>query len=228
MSGAATPAFDPDLLGRLDPMLGLLAAAPASLSSVTEPNRAREVHLLDSLSGLIVEELGRASRVADIGSGAGFPGIPLAAALPRAQFDLIDSVTRKTEFITAVIATLGLTNARAVKARSEEWASGEGREAYDVVTARAVAPLSVLAELASPLLDSGGSLIAWKGAREIEEETTLERLGERLAMSIDRVIEVAPFPQSRIRHLYVMRKTATTPAGLPRRPGMARKRPFSG
>lgn len=228
MSSDQRPADDPELLDRLEPMLDLLAAAPASLSSVTDPVRAREVHLLDSLSGLAVEELVGAGRVADIGSGAGFPGIPLAAALPLARFDLIDSVTRKTDFIGEVIAELGLGNARAVKARSEEWASGEGREAYDVVTARAVAPLSALAELASPLLDEGGVLVAWKGEREAEEESILERLGDRLGMGLDRVVKVVPFSGSRTRRLYIVRKTAPTPEDLPRRPGMVRKRPLSG
>ncbi len=228
MSEAAAPLADPEVLGRLEPMLAMLADAPASLSSVTDPVQAREVHLLDSLSGLTVGEVATASRVADIGSGAGFPGIPLAVALPGVRFDLIDSVTRKADFISEVIGLLEIRNARAVCARSEELAGGEGYEAYDVVTARAVAPLTALAELASPLLRQSGVLVAWKGAREAEEEAALEMLEDRIAMRLDRVEAVKPFSGSRIRHLYVIRKTAATPDGLPRRPGMARKRPFSG
>jgi 16S rRNA (guanine527-N7)-methyltransferase len=209
-------------------MLEMLSAAPASLSSVTDIESARDVHVLDSLSGLAVEELTLADRTADIGSGAGFPGIPLAAALPEGSFDLIDSVSRKTAFIAAVIDRLGLENARAVTARSEEWALAEGQQAYDLVTARAVAPLSALAELASPLLRPDGCLVAWKGAREDQEERALERLERLLALRLDRIVEVKPFSGSRVRHLYVVRKTGPTPEGLPRRPGMARKRPLSG
>jgi 16S rRNA (guanine527-N7)-methyltransferase len=226
LTAPVRPDPDPDLVLRLKPMLALLAADPASLSSVTDPRAGVDVHLLDSLSGTVLSELDSPDLVVDIGSGAGFPGVPLAAARPGTSFDLIDSVGRKVEFIERVIRKLGLSNARAIKTRSEDWASGEGREVYAVATARAVAPLAVLAELASPLLREGGTLIAWKGGRGIEDEQALEAVGERLSMQLDRVMPVHPFPASRERHLYVVRKTGATPDRLPRRPGMARKRPF--
>jgi 16S rRNA (guanine527-N7)-methyltransferase len=226
-----SPPFVPEVgqpvLDRLEPMLAMLAAAPASLSSVTDPAGARRIHLCDSLSGLVVPEVVKAARVIDIGSGAGFPGIPLAVALPDVRFDLIDSVGRKVEFMDQVIVALGLENASAIKVRSEEWATGQGAGAYEAATARAVAPLSALAELASPLLGEGGSLVAWKGGREEEQERLLADLGPRLAMELDRFVEVQPFEGSRVRHLYVVRKTGPTPDGLPRRPGMARKRPLT-
>lgn len=209
-------------------MLEMLATDPASLSSVVDPHSGVEVHLLDSLSGTVLEELENADSVVDIGSGAGFPGIPLAAARPATKFDLIDSIGRKVDFMERAISTLGLDNVKAMKTRSEEWAAAEGRDAYSVATARAVAPLSVLAELASPLLCEGGSLVAWKGARELEDELALGAVEAELAMSLDRVVTVRPFPASRDRHLYVIRKTGPTPERLPRRPGMARKRPFAG
>ena len=104
-------------------MLTMLAADPASLSSVTDPELGTGVHLLDSLSGTVLEELEDPESVVDIGSGAGFPGIPLAVARPRSRFDLIDSVGRKVEFIQRVIEMLGLSNVRAIKVRSEEWAA---------------------------------------------------------------------------------------------------------
>jgi 16S rRNA (guanine527-N7)-methyltransferase len=218
---------DPELIDRLKPMLAMLASDPASLSSVTDEEQAVDVHLRDSLSGIAIDELKDPEAVVDIGSGAGFPGIPLAAARPHSSFVLIDSVGRKVEFMKRVIAGLGLPNARAIKCRSEEWAQGEGREAYPVATARAVAPLAVLAELASPLLREGGALIAWKGAREVSDEATLAEAGGALAMDLDRVVAVRPYDASRERHLYVLRKTGPTPDRLPRRPGIARKRPFS-
>jgi 16S rRNA (guanine527-N7)-methyltransferase len=223
----AAPQAEPALLTRLEPMLALLAEAPASLSSVTDPDDARNVHLRDSLSGLALPEVRNADLVADIGAGAGFPGIPLAAALPSTRFDLLDSVGRKVDFMNEVVETLGLDNVRAIKTRSEDLASGEGRERYGLATARAVAPLTVLAELASPLLREGGSLVAWKGARETGEEELLAGLRARLAMELERFVEVEPFTGSRVRHLYVIRKIGATPSGLPRRPGMARKRPLT-
>jgi 16S rRNA (guanine527-N7)-methyltransferase len=219
---------DPDQVERLLPMLKMLESDPASLSSVTDPGQAINVHLLDSLSGTVLEELNEPDRVVDIGSGAGFPGLPLAVARPGTGFDLIDSVGRKVEFIERVTSELGLDNVTALKVRSEDLAVSRGREAYAVATARAVAPLPVLAELASPLLREGGVLVAWKGIREIDDEQALAAIADELSMKLDRVVPVAPFVSSRTRPLYVVKKTAPTPGRLPRRPGMARKRPFTG
>ncbi len=219
---------DPDTVSGLEPMLELLAASPASLSSVTDRSRARDVHVSDSLSGLILPEVADATRAADIGTGGGFPGVPLAFSLPGCRFTLVDSVGRKVDFVNEVIAALGLANAEAVKSRSEELASGDLRESFDLVTARAVAPLDALAELASPLLREDGHLVAWKGEREPEGEAALARIADRVAMRLDRVEPVRPYSGSRQRHLYVIAKTGPTPPGLPRRPGMERKRPLSG
>ena len=213
---------------RLDPILALLAADPASLSSVRDRQRAWRVHVEDSLSGL--DLVGAPDRLADVGAGAGFPGLVLAAALPETRVDLIESVGRKAEFIERAIAAAGLDHARALNARSEDWAAepdpGGGREAYDVVTARAVGRLATLAELASPLLREGGLLVAWKGRRDPEEEAELDRAGEKLAMEHEVVVEAGERAGSPNRHLYTARKAGSTPPGLPRRPGIAKKRPF--
>ena len=219
---------DDELLRRLTPVLELLAADPASLSSVRDPERAWKVHVEDSLSGL--ELVGSPERIADLGSGAGFPGLVLAAALPTTSVDLIESVGRKAEFIERAIAAGGYDNARALARRSEEWAAAAdpdgGREAYDVVTARAVGRLATLAELASPLLREGGALVAWKGRRDADEEAELERAAAALAMEPERVEAVGERAGSRHRHIYRVRKSGPTPASLPRRPGMAKKRPL--
>ncbi len=209
----------------LEALLEMLAEprAPVSASSV---RRARQVHIADSLSGLELEPLLSAARVADLGSGAGLPGLVLAACLPDSRFDLIESVSRKCEFLDRAIERMGLANAAVVRERSEAWAGGEGREAYDAVTARAVGGLPTLAELASPLLREGGVLAAWKGARSDQEEAALARAEDRLAMTPVEVRPVEPYPGSRDRHIHLLRKNGPTPNGLPRRPGMAAKRPF--
>jgi 16S rRNA (guanine527-N7)-methyltransferase len=196
-----------------------------SVSSVTEPDRAWRVHVADSLTGLEVGELAKARRIADIGSGAGFPGLVLAVALPEAHIDLIESVGRKCEFMHRAIEASGISNASILNARSEELARKEKRESYDVVTARAVGRLSTLAELASPLLREDGVLVAWKGKRSPDEEEQFDRASIELAMKLEDVLDVGDRAGSKHRHLYVLRKLRPTPEDLPRRPGMAKKRP---
>jgi 16S rRNA (guanine527-N7)-methyltransferase len=209
----------------LETVLELLAAERASVSSVTD-QRAWKVHVEDSLTGLEVAELSQASRIADLGSGAGFPGLVLAVALPQARVDLIDSIGKKTAFIASAAEAAGIPNASSINARSEDLAREEAaRESYDVVTARAVGRLSTLAELASPLLREGGVLVAWKGKRDEEEEEQMNRAAEQLSMRPEQILDVGHRAGSEHRHLHVMRKSGPTPDDLPRRPGMAKKRP---
>jgi len=222
------PAATLDSAGRaaLERVLELLAEERASVSSVTEPQRSWRVHVADSLTGLEIPDLREASTIADIGSGAGFPGLALAVALPHASVDLIESVGRKCDFIRRAIAAAGIANARVFNLRSEELAKGEGREAYAAVTARAVGRLSTLAELASPLLEENGVLVAWKGKRDPDEEAQLARAAKRLAMQPEQILHVGPYAGSEHRHLHVLRKSVPTPEDLPRRFGMAKKRPY--
>jgi 16S rRNA (guanine527-N7)-methyltransferase len=217
-------ALDEGARQRLQTVLDLLAQERASVSSVVDA-RAWQVHVADSLTGLEVPALRAAGRIADIGSGAGFPGLVLAVALPGAQVDLIESVGRKCEFISRAAEAAEIPNASVLNLRSEEWAAAEGRDAYDVVTARAVGRLSTLAELASPLLRSDGVLVAWKGKRDADEERQMERAAESLAMEPQQILDVGDRAGSEHRHLHVVRKAGPTPENLPRRPGMAKKRP---
>ncbi|HYP56643.1 MAG TPA: 16S rRNA (guanine(527)-N(7))-methyltransferase RsmG [Solirubrobacterales bacterium] len=209
----------------LETVLELLAQERASVSSVTDPRRAWRVHVEDSLTGLEVEALREARRIADIGSGAGFPGIVLAVANPHAEVDLIESVGRKCDFMRRAVEAASIANARIRCARSEEIAAANDREAYDAVTARAVGRLSTLAELASPLLSERGVLVAWKGRRDADEEEQLARAAESLAMRPLEIRDVGDRAGSQHRHLHIIRKTGPTPANLPRNPGIAKKRP---
>jgi 16S rRNA (guanine527-N7)-methyltransferase len=222
--GPEAPELTPQARAALERVLELLAADRASLSSVPQAD-AWQVHVADSLSGFELGDLAEAGAICDIGSGAGFPGLVLAAALPDAQVDLVESVGRKADFIARAAEAAGLANARAVNERAEDWARDEGRERYDAVTARAVGRLSTLAELASPLLREDGALVAWKGKRDPEEEEELARATDALAMAPEEVRWVGPYAGSRHRHIHVIRKSGPTPADLPRRPGMAKKRP---
>jgi 16S rRNA (guanine527-N7)-methyltransferase len=222
--------LDPRAREALQRVLALLRSERASVSSVTEPERAWRVHIADSLTGLDVPELVAATEIADVGSGAGFPGLVVAAALPGARVDLIESVARKCDFMRRAAAAGEIENVRVINERAEAWAArpGGGREAYGAVTARAVGRLSTLAELASPLLGEGGVLVAWKGRRNTGEEAELAAAAERLGMQPREVLAVGPYAGSRHRHLHVIEKAGPTPEGLPRRPGLAKKRPFGG
>jgi 16S rRNA (guanine527-N7)-methyltransferase len=219
LSEAAAP--DP----AIEKLLELLSRPGAPIAASTVAN-ARDVHIADSLSPLELEPVRSAVRIADLGSGAGLPGLVIAARLRAARVDLVESIGRKCAFIREAITAMGLENAEVVCERSEEWAREGGREAYDVVTARALGRLAVIAELASPLLLQGGVLAAMKGARSAEEEAELARAAPRLALEPLEIRSVRPYPASHSRNIHLLRKNGPTPNGLPRRAGMAAKRPF--
>ena len=205
-------------------LLDLLERDETAPTTVRDRAEALDVHVADSLSGLELPAVRGARRIADLGSGAGFPGLVLAAALPGARVALVESVGRKCAWLERAVATMGLTNVDVVHARAEEWAAG--LDANDLVTARALASLNVLVEYAAPLLAEGGALVAWKGRRDPLEEADGATAAAQLAMEPRGVTRVQPFPAARDRHLYLYLKVGPTPNGYPRRPGMASKRPL--
>jgi 16S rRNA (guanine527-N7)-methyltransferase len=212
----------------LEMLIAALAAESDPPTTVREPSEALDIHVADSLAGLSVPGVRSASRIADVGAGAGFPGLVLAAALPGARVDLIESTRRKCEVIDRLAAAAGLAGrARAVHARGEQWAATADRDEYDVVTARALASLPVVLEYAAPLLRLGGIAVAWKGARDPDEEAAGERAAAELGLQRDEIAAVTPYPGSLNRHLYVYSKVTATPVRFPRRPGLAQKKPLA-
>ena len=143
----------------------LLSRDPAAATTVRDPARVLDDHLADALVALELPQLRAASSIADLGSGAGVPGLPLAIALPGARVALVESNGRKHAFIERALLMCGIANAEAVHSRAESWTAG--RERQDIVTARALAPLAVVAEYAAPLLRIGGALVVWRGRRDI-------------------------------------------------------------
>ena len=200
-------------------------AAPSAPTSVHDPRQGVDVHVADSLAGLSVTELRSAGLIADLGAGAGPPGLVLAAVLPAAHVVLVESAGRKCVFLREAADAMGLANVEVVCDRAEAWVDGLGR--CDVVTARALAALPVLCEYAAPLLREGGVLVAWKGAVDDAEAADAVAAARHLGLTADPVRAVVPFPRSERRTLHVLRKTAPTPARFPRREGMATKRPLS-
>lgn len=208
----------------LQRLAALLAFEPQAPTAVRDPRRVIEDHLADSLVALELDVVRSAKRIADIGSGAGLPGLPLAIALPRASFTLLESNRRKALFLSEATKQCAAINVEVVAQRAEAWQAGVG--GHDLVTARAVADLDVLAEYAAPLLRIGGALVAWRGMRDPDAEARAERAADVLGLRILPPEKVMPYPQSRQRHLHVITKVAETPARFPRRPGMATKRPL--
>jgi 16S rRNA (guanine527-N7)-methyltransferase len=206
-------------------LLEHLESEPHAPTSVRRAREAVNVHVADSLAALELPAVRDARVIADLGAGAGFPGLVLAAALPAAHVFLVESAGRKCDHARAAIGRGGLENATVVNSRAEAWEDGLLR--HDLVTARALAPLAVIAEYAAPLLADGGHLVAWKG-RVSDPELAAGRSAARvLGLTLEGdPISVKPYPGVDHRSLVVFSKVGPTPAKYPRRPGMAAKHPL--
>ncbi len=209
---------------QLSTLGSMLVTDDLAPTTVRDPRGVRDDHLADALAALALPALANPGVIADLGSGAGVPGLPLAVALPSCTVFLVEGNGRKCEFIARAAAAMGLRNVEVVHGRAETWRAG--LERCDVVTARALAPLPVVAEYAAPLLQVGGSLVAWRGRRDLDEEARAERAAGVLGLSPLEPVRVRPYEGAENRHLHVMVKQRTTPPRFPRRDGVARKRPL--
>ena len=213
-------------VGAQDRLLVLLEllAQPVAPTAVHAPAEAVDRHVADALVGLELEEVRRARWIADLGAGAGVPGLVLAAALPEAHVTLVEAGARKGGFLERAVSAMELANARVAVTRAEAWS--EGRGYHDLVTARALAELSVIVEYAAPLLAPGGALVAWKGRRDPVEEADGATAAAMTGLEVFPPLSVEPFPAVEDRHLHLYLKLGETPPRFPRRPGIARKRPI--
>ncbi|HXW58554.1 MAG TPA: 16S rRNA (guanine(527)-N(7))-methyltransferase RsmG [Solirubrobacteraceae bacterium] len=218
--------LDASQLAQLACLLELLEIDEHAPTAVRAAGEAADVHLADSLVALELEPVREARMIADVGSGAGFPGLVLAVALPEARVSLLDSQRRKCQFIERARTRAGITNARAVCTRVEEWDEGAGRQ--DLVLARALAPQPVVLEYAAPLLREGGALLDWRGRRLPDEERAAREAAAQLGLERAEIRAVEPFAGARDRHLHLYVKVGHTPPRFPRRPGAALKRPLDG
>ncbi len=202
-----------------------------NLTAITEYEQVQIRHFLDSLSCLLPlrgqSGKGAPLRCIDVGSGAGFPGLPLKIYCPRMHMVLLEATGKKVDFLVHVAARLGLSDVLALKGRAEEVAHDPAhREQYDLAVARAVAELSVLAEYTLPFCALGGLVIAQKGASAQEEAQAAEYAISLLGGRMQQVIPVELLGLAEPRYLVVIEKVARTPAQYPRRPGMPAKRPL--
>jgi 16S rRNA (guanine527-N7)-methyltransferase len=205
---------------RLEALLAILTEDPLAPTTI-DASHAVDDHLADSLVALELEEVRAAATIADLGSGAGLPGLPLAIALPEAELHLVESAKRKHEFLERAVQTCDLSNVEVVHARIEQWTAS-----VDLVTARALAPLEVVVEYAAPLLRIGGTLVVWRGQRDPGAENAAAKAAEIVGIEVGQVRAVHPYPTARNRHLHLMSKVMETPSRFPRRPGFAMKRPL--
>lgn len=220
--------LSPAQLGALERYTALLRAGKAevSLTTLTDPVAIAVKHFLDSLAVLVVLPPGPL-RLVDVGTGAGFPGLPLKIARPGLEVVLIEATGKKAAWVQRTIETLGLEGARAVTGRAEELARAPSyRGRFDVATARAVAPLAVLLELCLPFVRPGGRFVALKTHAGLDAE--LPKAHRALEVLGGRVREVRPVevPQLPNRVLVVVDLERPVPEQYPRRPGVPAKRPL--
>lgn len=196
-----------------------------NLTRISEEEMA-EKHFVDSLTVLLVPKVNDARNAIDIGSGAGFPGIPLKVVRPDMKITLVDSLGKRVKFLERVVRALELEGIRCYHSRAEEMGQDKGhREKYDVALARAVASLVLLCEYLLPLVRIGGIMVALKGPSGKEEVKEAERALDILGGRVEDILELS-LPSGDGRQLVVIEKVGETPRLYPRRPGMARKDPL--
>lgn len=202
--------------------------AQINLTAIRSPEEIRTKHFLDSLTCLIAMRDTPTERVVDVGTGAGFPGIPLKIACPSMQLTLLESVGKKADFCRRVVGALKLEGVSVVQERAEELGQARPhREQYDWALGRAVAILPVLAEFLLPLVRIGGRALAMKGASGPAEAQSAEAALRLLGGHLRQLIPVALPGVAEERYLVVADKTAATPRQYPRRVGVPAKKPLS-
>ena len=198
-----------------------------NLTAVRDPEGIRLKHFLDSLS--CVKALGdlNGKTLIDIGTGAGFPGIPLRILFPQMRLTLVDSIGKKTDFCQLAVNTLHLKGVRVLNTRSEELGADKAhREQYDVAAARAVAKLPILCEYLLPLVKVGGVMLAQKGESAQDETTAAANAILKLGGGDPVIIESTLPEVEGARFLIRIPKIAKTPTGYPRRTGLPAKKPI--
>ncbi|MEW6179329.1 MAG: 16S rRNA (guanine(527)-N(7))-methyltransferase RsmG [Chloroflexota bacterium] len=198
-----------------------------NLTAIRDREGIRIKHFLDSLSCILAFRDRPPERLIDIGTGAGFPGIPLKIVYPRMKLTLVESVGKKLEFCRHIVQTLELEDVTLLQARAEALGQDRAhREKYDWAVARAVANLPVLAEYLLPLVALGGKMLAQKGESAHAEAVAAEKAIRVLGGELQQILPVLVPGIAEERYLVVVEKVASTPPGYPRRIGLPARRPI--
>lgn len=198
-----------------------------NLTAITDQSSVYLKHFYDSISAAFYLDFTKQMKVCDVGAGAGFPSIPLKICFPQIEVTIVDSLNKRIQFLEHMSTKLGLSGVQFVHARAEDFGQSEHREKYDLVTARAVARLSVLAELCVPLVKNGGLFAAMKAASAPDELKDAEGALEKLGVKKENVYSfLLPIEESE-RHIQVFRKFKTTPKKYPRKAGIPNKSPLA-
>lgn len=196
-----------------------------NLTAITEYDEVIEKHFLDSISLCQVYDLSKPVKILDMGTGAGFPGVPLKIAFPEVEITLADSLNKRIKFLDEVIEELGLKKVRTIHARAEELARNkEHREVYDLVVSRAVANLSTLGEYCIPFVKMGGNFISYKSG-EIDEEVSAAKNAVKILGG--QIKDIYKFDLSDQKRSFVtIEKIKSTPKTYPRKAGTPSKEPL--
>lgn len=198
-----------------------------NLTSITDKDEFIKLHFIDSIMSVPCEVFQKAKKIIDVGTGGGFPGIPLALAAPDKEFVLMDSLNKRIKIINQLCEEIGITNVTAVHARAEELAKNKAhRQKYDLCVSRAVANLSTLSEYCLPFIKQGGWFLSYKGPDTDKELSDAKKAIKILGGQIDRE-ELASLKSSGLEHKIIfIKKVKDTPAKYPRKAGTPSKDPL--
>lgn len=201
-----------------------------NLTRITEKNDVYLKHFYDSLTGALAEPRLQNEQLTlcDIGAGAGFPSLPLKIAFPQLKVTIVDSLNKRINFLQELVTKLGLTEVELIHDRAEAFSAKKAthREMYDLVTARAVARLSVLSELCLPAARVGGELVAYKASAADEELADAQGAIRKLGGQVQKEVALTLPGTDEQRKIVIIDKITATPKKYPRRPGLPNKKPL--